>query len=268
MKTIGLVIHPANPKAKETADRIREDGAHRGLDVVTVDGSTVEPDAILALGGDGTLLRAAQVAWRLDVPVLGANLGNLGFLSTVDPGMVDDMVQALITDIYRVEHRMVLQATAYQGDREVSNFMALNEVVVERDTVARVVTVRVSVGDEAVARYTADGFIVATPTGSTAYSLSAGGPVVAPDVSAIVLTSVCAHTPLWRSIVVAASRTVTLEMAQDSVALSADGQHLGDLQPGGVIEIQAHPRPLKLLAAYKSHFYDKLRARFHVEPNE
>lgn len=268
MKTIGLVIHPSNPKAKETADRIREDGAYRGLDVVTVTDADGNPDAILALGGDGTLLRAAQIAWQLDVPVLGANLGNLGFLSTVDPGMVDDMVQALITDIYRVEHRMMLEATAYEGDKKVSTFMALNEVVVERDTVARVVTVRVSVGDEVVARYTADGFIVATPTGSTAYSLSAGGPVVAPDVSAIVLTSVCAHTPLWRSIVVGPDHTVLLETPQESVALSADGQHLADLRPGGVIEIQAHPRPLKLLAAYKSHFYDKLRARFHVEPNE
>lgn len=268
MKTIGLVLHPTNPKAKETADRIREDGAHRGLDVVTLDHSTYPADAILALGGDGTLLRAAQIAWRLDVPVLGANLGNLGFLSTVDPGMVDDMVQALITDIYRVEHRLVLEATSYQGEEKVSNFMALNEVVVERDTVARVVTVRVSVGDEVVARYTADGFIVATPTGSTAYSLSAGGPVVAPDVNALVLTSVCAHTPLWRSIVVGPSHTVTLETPLDSVALSADGQHLHDLQPGGAITVQAHPRPLKLLTAYKSHFYDKLRARFHVEPND
>ncbi|MEX2588501.1 MAG: NAD(+)/NADH kinase [Actinomycetota bacterium] len=268
MKTIGLVIHPTNPKAKETADRIREDGAHRGLDVVTVDSSTDHPDAILALGGDGTLLRAAQVAWRLDVPVLGANLGNLGFLSTVDPGMVDDMVQALITDIYRVEHRMMLQATAFQGDEELYSFMALNEVVVERDTVARVVTVRVSVGHETVARYTADGFIVSTPTGSTAYSLSAGGPVVAPDVDAVVLTAVCAHTPLWRSIVIGGSHTVFLETPQDSVALSTDGQHLGDLQPGGVIKVEAHPRPLKLLTAYKSHFYDKLRQRFHVEPND
>lgn len=268
MKTIGLVIHPTNPKARQTADRIREDGAHRGLDVVTMDESGPEPDAILALGGDGTLLRAAQMAWRLDVPVIGANLGNLGFLSTVDPGMVDDMVQALITDIYRVEPRMMLEATARQGDEEVATFVALNEVVVERDTVARVVTLRVSVGDEVVARYTADGFIVATPTGSTAYSLSAGGPVVAPDVSALILTSVCAHTPLWRSIVVGPSQPVTLQNPEHSVALSADGLHLGGLQPGGVITVRAHPRPLKLLAAYKSHFYDKLRARFHVEPNE
>jgi NAD+ kinase len=267
VKTIGLVLHPTNPKAKEVAEAIRDHGASRGLHVVHADEED-NPDAILALGGDGTLLRAAQIAWHLDVPVLGANLGNLGFLSTIDAGDVEDMVQSMITDIYRVEERMMLEASAYEGAQEICRVMALNEVVVERGTVSRVVKIRVRVGEETVARYVADGFIVSTPTGSTAYSLSAGGPVMEPGVHAMLLTSVSAHTPLWRSIVVSPQNVVTLEVPDDRVAFSADGQPVAVLEPGATIMVRAHERRLKLLTAYQSHFYDKLRMRFHVEPND
>ncbi|CAN5897277.1 NAD kinase [soil metagenome] len=267
MKTIGLVLHPTNPKAQEVAAAIREHGESRGLDVVHADDED-SPDAILALGGDGTLLRAAQIAWHLDVPVLGANLGNLGFLSTIDAGDIEEMVKSMITDIYQVEERMMLEATAFQDGLEICRVMALNEIVVERGTVSRVVKIRVRVGDETVARYVADGFIVSTPTGSTAYSLSAGGPVMEPGVHAMLLTSVSAHTPLWRSIVVSPKRLVTLETADDTVAFSADGQPVAILDPGSVVTVRAHERPLQLLTAYQSHFYDKLRSRFHVEPND
>ncbi len=267
MKTIGLVLHPTNPKAKEVATAIRLHGASRGLHVVHAD-EDESPDAILALGGDGTLLRAAQIAWHLDIPVLGANLGTLGFLATIDAADVEEMVKSMITDIYRVEERMMLEAAAYQGDVQVCSVMALNEIVVERGTISRVVKIRVRVGDETVARYVADGFIVSTPTGSTAYSLSAGGPVMEPEVQAMLLTSVSAHTPLWRSIVVNPKHPVTLETPDDRVAFSADGQPVAILEPGALVTARAHERPLKLLTAYQSHFYDKLRSRFHVEPND
>lgn len=266
MKTIGLVLHPTNPKAKEAAATIRAHGAERGLHVVEVE-EDHQLDAILALGGDGTILRAAQIAWHLDVPVVGANLGNLGFLSTVSAEDIDQMVKSLITDIYRQEERMMLEATAYAGDEEVLRVMALNEIVVERGTVSRVVNIRVRVSDETVAMYTADGFIVSTPTGSTAYSLSAGGPVMEPGVQAMLLTSVSAHSPLWRSIVVNSRHRVTLQTPNDRVAFSADGQPVAILEPGATVTVRAHERPLKLLTAYQSHFYDKLRSRFHVEPN-
>lgn len=265
MKTIGLVLHPTNPKAKELANSIRRHGASRGLHVVEAEKED-SPDAMLALGGDGTLLRAAQIAWRLDIPVLGANLGNLGFLSTIDAGDVKEMVKSLITDIYREEERMMLEATAYLEGEEVARVMALNEIVVERGMVSRVVKIHIRVGEETVARYVADGFIVSTPTGSTAYSLSAGGPVMEPEVQALLLTSVSAHTPLWRSIVVNPKNQVILETPEDRVAISADGQPVAILEPGAVVTVRAHERPLRLLTEYRSHFYDKLRARFYVDP--
>lgn len=266
MRTIGLVVHPTNPKAAEAGEAIREHGADRGLEVVDATEDGEPPDAILALGGDGTLLRGAQIAWRLDVPIVGANLGNLGFLSTVPPDRVDEMVRNLITDIYRVEERMMLEAWGRLGDQELFRVMALNEIVLERGIDSRVVSIKVCVDEETVALYTADGFIVSTPTGSTAYSLSAGGPVVEPEVDAMVLTSVCAHSPLWRSIVVNPNRVVTLETPQDTVAVTSDGQLIARLKPGSKVTVVRHPRRLKLLAAYKAHFYDKLRFRFHVDP--
>jgi NAD+ kinase len=161
---------------------------------------------------------------------------------------------------------MMLTARATHGGGDLEPVTALNEVVIERGTLSRVVSINVSVGGDPVATYVADGFIVATPTGSTAYSLSAGGPVVEPEVQAMVLTSVSAHSPLWRSIVVGPDRTVTLETPADAVALSADGQAVGILSAGSKVTVSPHPEPLQLIGPGSSRFYDKLRSRFHVEP--
>ena len=242
----------------------------RGLEATEVENLEGSPDVVVALGGDGTILRAAQDAWAADVPLLGVNLGNLGFLSTINLDRLDGVLDGIAAGAYRVERRMMLEARAFSGGDgsrgvEVARVMALNEIVLERERLSRVVTIRVLVGQEVVANYIADGFIVSTPTGSTAYSLSAGGPVVEPEVQAMVLTSVCAHAPLWRSIVVGTGRTVVLETPWHSVAMSADGRAVATLVPGSSVQVQPHTRPLKLLTLEHPNFYDKLRSRFHVE---
>jgi NAD+ kinase len=264
VKRVGLVLHPTNPTAREAGDRLRRLGAAQGILVEEASaGSGYE--VVVALGGDGTILRAAKIAWQLDVPVLGVNLGNLGFLSTVDVDQLDQVVEGLATNRYRLEERMMLEATAISSQVEAAKVVALNEIVVERVTPTRVVDIRLSVGQERVATYTADGFIVSTPTGSTAYSLSAGGPVVEPQVQAMVLTAVSAHAPLWRSIVVSPDRMVTLE-TPNAVAFSADGQQVETLAPGSKVTVIPHTRPLKLLNLVRPNFYQKLRSRFHVDP--
>jgi NAD+ kinase len=264
LKTVGLVPHPANPKAEEAAETLVRLGQERDIAVVDGEGSREALDVVVALGGDGTILRAAQAAFARDVPVLGVNLGNLGFLSTINIDRLDQVLDDLVSGRYRVESRMMLEAAAFT-DVEVARVIALNEVVIERGTLSRVVTIRVFVGEEAVATYTADGFIVSTPTGSTAYSLSAGGPVVEPEVQAMILTSVSAHSPLWRSIVVGPGRTVVLETPKDSVAFSADGRGVATLAAGSRVTVHPHVRPLKLLTLEHPNFYDKLRSRFHGE---
>jgi NAD+ kinase len=264
LKTLGLVVHPASLRAKEAAESILGLATARNLEVV--DASTgASADVVVALGGDGTILRAAQYAWNLDVPLLGVNLGKLGFLSTINIDRLEEVIEDLTQSRFRIESRMMLEAAAYTGD-VAHRVMALNEIVLERGTLSRVVAIKVSVGVEEVATYTADGFIVSTPTGSTAYSLSAGGPVVEPEVQAMVLTSVSAHYPLWRSIVVGPDRTVVLETPGDSVAFSADGRPVGTLEPGSRVTVCAHERPLKMMTLEHPNFYDKLRSRFHREP--
>ncbi|MDQ4148696.1 MAG: NAD(+)/NADH kinase [Actinomycetota bacterium] len=264
MKTVGLVTHPTSPRAKEAAEALVDLARARRLEVIDPSQPEARPDVVVALGGDGTILRASQQAWTHDVPVLGVNLGNLGFLSTINLDRLDQVLDDLAHGIYRVELRMMLEATAFT-DGEVAHVMALNEIVLERERLSRVVVIRVLVGEEVVANYIADGFIVSTPTGSTAYSLSAGGPVVEPEVQAMVLTSVCAHSPLWRSIVVGPGRTVVLETPWDSVGFSADGRGVATLEPGSRVKVRPHKRPLRLLTLEHPNFYDKLRIRFHVQ---
>lgn len=265
LEKIGVVAHPTMPRAAEAAERLQKIADSRALKLVA-DPWDEQPDLILALGGDGTILRAARVAHAKNVPLAGANLGKLGFLSTGDAGHLDRMIDELMDGKYGIEKRMMLEARAIHHGGEVKPTTALNEVVIERGTLSRVVAINVSVGGDPVATYVADGFIVSTPTGSTAYSLSAGGPVVEPEVQAMVLTSVSAHSPLWRSIVVGPDRTVTLDTPADAVAFSADGQPVEILEAASRVTVTPHPEPLQLLSPGSTKFYEKLRSRFHVEP--
>lgn len=258
-----MVVHPQQQDALMAAKRLHELGPELSVEVTEEEGSG--SDAVIALGGDGTILRAAVVAFDHDLPLIGINLGNLGFLSTAEVGELENAFSALVDGRFELEHRMILDAVATSPDGSSSKTNALNEVVVERASLSRVVDIRVSVDGQNVATYTADGFIVSTPTGSTAYSLSAGGPVVEPGLQALVLTSVSAHSPLWRSIVVSPERTVRLEIPNDEVGWSADGRAIGTLPPGTVVEVTANPRPLKLVRFEGPRFYEKLRARFHIE---
>src|SRR5205807_1131450 len=139
---------------------------------------------------------------------------------------------------------------------------ALNEIVVEKPTPSKVVDVEVFVGDEAVARYTADGFIIATSTGSTAYSLSAGGPVVEPELNVMVLTPVCPHSIRWRSVVVAPTRPVTVQLVAGGGALSADGQHVVQLPSASAVTVQPHREPLRLVRLGDRGFFLRFQSRF------
>lgn len=266
MKKIHLLVHPAKSEARTAADRLSSVAVQKGLEVS--EGDHLEGvDAVVALGGDGTILRAAALAFDIDVPLLGINLGHLGFLSTVDLNQIDEISDRLVRNDFLLEQRMMLSASASQGETVVKTTNALNEILIERGTFSRIVAIDVTVDDEPVATFAADGFIVSTPTGSTAYSLSAGGPVVEPSAEAIVLTSVSAHAPLWRSIVVRPDRAIRLTMPSDKTAFSADGQGQVTLEPGGSVSIVRHERPLKLVSLGGHSFYLKLRSRFRVEPN-
>lgn len=264
MKRIGLVVHPSKVEAADAAEKLRVAAGANGIEVVAAE-SKNEFDLIIALGGDGTILRAAARAVDVDVPLMGINVGRLGYLSTVDAQMLAEAVERLVGDRYLIEERMLLSGLAMQGRTQVTKMIALNEIVVEKSAPARVIDIAVSVDGNRVATYTADGFIVATPTGSTAYSLSAGGPIVEPQHDSIVLTPVSAHSPLWRSIVVRPERVIQLEAARGPAALSSDGQSRGELLEGGILRITKHDRALKLVRVNGYEFFARVRSRFRIE---
>lgn len=185
-------------------------------------------DAVIAVGGDGTIFHAAGEALRFDKPVLGINSGRLGFLSQLEAGDLTPL-ERLKSGDYSVEKRMVLQVTA-SGEKKRETHLAINDVVLFRSSHGRIVDIEVCCGDTAVGTYRADGLIFATPTGSTAYSLSAGGPIVDPGVDSIIMTPICTHSLFGRSIVFASDKRLTarptMPDSDTQLVVAVDGLHL------------------------------------------
>lgn len=199
-------------------------------------------DALLTFGGDGTLLRGARIVAPNETPILGVNLGRVGFLTTATRETVFDALDVLVAGTAHVERRQALTAEALTeaGDLR-AEFFALNDVVVDKEGVARMLRMNVRIDDQDIGPYSADGIVVASPTGSTAYSLSAGGPVIVPGVEAMVVTPICAHTLAVRPLVIPATARVVIEplpeWSQD-VIVTVDGQTGLPLQPGDRVEVR------------------------------
>ncbi len=229
----------------------------------------VDLDICLSLGGDGTMLRSSQLVSELDVPILGVNAGRLGYLTEVDP---DHMIEALDrwnNGRLSIEERMMIEVTADRPGGEVFRGFALNEAVVYRSESGRTLEVLTSIGGEPFTDYLADGVIVATPTGSTAYSLSAGGPIVEPDFHAILLTPVAAHMVFNRSMVLAPTTEVKLTVQGHRGAVVAlDGRTMLDLEPGQSVTCRGSQRTAKLLVHGDRDFHTVLKEKFRLVDKE
>ena len=222
-------------------------------------------DCLITLGGDGTLLRGARSLQSGNTPILGVNLGRVGFLTTASVQNLEWALDALVRGAYATEARLALVPTIVdkQGKsrREATS---LNDVVLHKGGVARVVRFRVSVDGDEVGQYSADGIVVATPTGSTAYSLSAGGPIVVPGVDALVVAAICPHTLAVRPLVVPASVTVTIEPIPpwtEEVLVSFDGQVGTTIQPGERLVVQRSQQPVLLVRLGPEGFFARLRRK-------
>ncbi|MGH7701372.1 MAG: NAD(+)/NADH kinase [Gemmatimonadales bacterium] len=229
-----------------------------------LDGSTAL-DCLVTLGGDGTLLRGARALNDSATPILGINLGRVGFLTTASAQTLDWALDALVRKAYATEARLTLVSVieSRQGaPREEPS--VLNDVVVHKGGVARVVRLRVSVDGDEVGQYSADGIIVATPTGSTAYSLSAGGPIVVPAVDAIVVTAICPHTLAVRPLVLPSHSVVTVEPIPpwtEEVLVSFDGQVGTTIQPGERVLVRRGERPVMLVRLGPESFFARMRKK-------
>ena len=256
---VALVTHDGKPAAVELRDALSEIARTRGIEV-----SDDRPDLVVALGGDGTVLRAAQLAHSADALLLGVNLGTLGYLTEVEAAAPADAIEQVLEGRFETDSRMMLACELHDGG--VRSFVGLNEVLVERSARRRLVRLEVRVGGESLAAFNADGLIVATPTGSTAYAMSAGGPIVSPRASCLVLVPVNAHMIFARPFVLAADEVVEITLGGEDqhASLVLDGARGSDFSTGASIQVRRHPRALRLVRLSGPGFIERLRTKLDL----
>lgn len=257
IKRISVVLRPGEGRAPEIEAAVARFAAQNGLEIGTED-----PDLVVSLGGDGTMLRAAQDAHRNDALLLGVNLGTLGYLTEIDADQTVQALEEVVTGNYQVEERMMLSCSSF-GGTETPTAVGLNEVLIERALRNKLVRLSVRVGDERLATFGADGVIIATPTGSTAYALSAGGPIVSPRAEVLIIVPVSAHMVFSRPIVLAPDETVevTVDGSGVQASLVLDGADGRTVDAGTSIKIERHPRPLRLVRLSGPGFLERLRSK-------
>jgi NAD+ kinase len=218
----------------------------------------------LSLGGDGTLLRTARFLDGAAVPILGVNLGRLGFLTSCSASELSSALAAAIAGDYDVDERMALRGEATHADgRPTEEWQALNDIVMHKGGFARMLSVRVTVDREVLGEYNSDGIVVASPTGSTAYSLSAGGPLITPSLDSLILTPISAHALAIRPIVLPPTVRVKLESLDgpDEVLITVDGQAGTRLASGDILTVRRAPRPVRIVRFPGNSFFDRLRVK-------
>jgi len=221
---------------------------------------------VVVFGGDGTILRTARAAAPQAIPILGVNLGAFGFLAEVNGPDLETALQRLLAGDYQLDERMMLQARVERSAPTAQEFIALNDIVLTKSGYARLVKLDTHVNGEHLATHLADGLIVATPTGSTAYSLSAGGPIVHPAVDGIVLTPICAHTLNSRAVLVSGGDTIAIRVEPVGTAppppiLTVDGQEGFPLRIGDEVRVARSPHRTRLVRLGRGGFYSILRAK-------
>ena len=224
-------------------------------------------DLVVVLGGDGTLIgMAGRVANAgVDIPILGVNFGSLGFLTEITLPELFPSLESVLAGTAQIEARLMLRARTLRDDALLSDRLALNDVVITRGAMSRIIDLAVAIGDQPVMRVRADGLIIATPTGSTAYNLAAGGPIVHPAVDALLLTPIAPHMLTNRPIVVPAAAEIRVQQAvgasNDELFVTLDGQSGHDVQPGDTIVVRRAERHVRLVRAATRTYFDVLREK-------
>ncbi len=280
-RRIGIVVHRHRPEvidfAKSAVSWCEENNASVHLpagdasliglpdSAVDADDFAAGLDLVLSLGGDGTMLRAVQFAAPHDVPILGINAGQLGYLTQFDPSEMVGALDAWCEGTLIEERRMLLEVTV-RGDRRHPAAFALNETVLERANNGHSVAVDASIDGVRFTSYLADGVIVATPTGSTAYSLSAGGPIVEPDFEALVVTPVAPHMVFDRSLILKPSTVVELTVSgYRNGKVTVDGRVVTELEPGETLVCRASDRRVRFVTRSERNFHGILKEKFNLE---
>lgn len=214
------------------------------------------------MGGDGTLLHAVRIIEGSEIPILGVNLGSLGFLTEVTQDELYSTLENVLNGRYSIERRMMIEAKIIKSDKVIADFKALNDAVITEADIARMITLKVTINSEYLTTYKADGLIISTPTGSTAYSLAAGGPIIDPKMKVLMLTPICPHTLTVRPMIITEDSIITVEpISQNRAILTIDGQQVRSLVPPDKVEIRKASQEICLITPQQRSFYQVLRSK-------
>ena len=280
MKKIGLFCKPKAPSAANTLSKLihwlRKLNCQVFLDTATAtiinesssqSKATISKiaDLLIVLGGDGTLLSVARAAHPHNVPILAVNLGSLGFLAEISIDELYPTLENILNEKFKIESRMLLNAYIWRNGEKVEDYNVLNDIVINKGVVARVINLQVLVDGQYMTSYRADGLIIATPTGSTAYSLSAGGPIIHPSMHTLVLSPICPFTLTNRSILIPDQSIiqVKLDAEYNDVRVTLDGQESYKMKAGDILEIQKTKTTLQLIKGPNKNYYKILRKKLH-----
>lgn len=265
----GIIVRLLEPEAADLDLEATGDEASGGWIEIIDDDEHAGADCELALviGGDGTILRAAELTRSSGTPLLGVNLGHVGFLAEAEQDDVASTIEAIVARRYVTEERLTLDVSVHRGKELIASTFALNEASVEKAARERMLQVVVEIDDRPLSQWGCDGVVCATPTGSTAYNFSAGGPIVWPGVEALLIVPISAHALFARPMVVAPTSVLAIEVVgnnEGSGVLWCDGRRTVDLPPGARIEVRRGTRPVRLVRLHEAPFTDRLVAKFDL----
>jgi NAD+ kinase len=286
MERIGIVAKRNHPEATAVVRNLAEKLISKGIRVYVekeIESSLqlsqpepmlnfIEPEElssqaelVVCLGGDGTLLRVARLVGDDEVPILGVNLGGLGFLTEVTLEELDHVLEEVIQGAYRKDQREVLKASVIRRGEKTSEFMVLNEAVINKGAFARIIDIAVTIDKQYLTTFKADGLIISTPTGSTAYNLSAGGPIVYPSLQCIIITPICSHTLTNRPIVIPDDVEIQalLKTKQQEVFLTLDGQQGFPLEFEDIVTLRKAPSPIFLVKSPHRNYFEVLKEKLN-----
>lgn len=266
-RRILVVSHFSRPAAVHAAESVTAALTEQGIEVIHDAATEDDVELVMVLGGDGTILGAAEFAHDRGVPLLGVNLGHVGFLAEAEPEALPDVVRRAVDRDYHVEERMTLEVSVVAPDGSVHHGWALNEAAMEKGEQGRMVEITIGVDGSALSSFGCDGLILATPTGSTAYAFSGGGPIVWPDVEAMLMVPLAAHALFARPMVVGPASTLEVELlaapAADAV-LWCDGRRRFEVPAGSRLIVRRGSQPVRLARLNRTPFSGRLVAKFDL----
>ncbi len=275
IKTVGFVLKPNDPEIKSLYERIKAEFECRNITVLLAEKSAEmidevgtpfskmceKSDFLVSLGGDGTLLSLVRRSYGYHKPVMGINAGNLGFLADITIDDVDNFLEQLLAGVYRIDNRMMIEGSIQTKDGKTKRFFAFNDVVITRPVISKMVKINASIDGDRFNTYRGDGLIISTPTGSTAYNLAVGGPMVFPLTQAFILTPISAHSLTQRPLVVPADFTIELTSPDEKVIAMIDGQDDYIMHDGDILTIKGAEQGAKLLHRKERNYFSVLKEK-------